>query len=118
MNIEYETTVRHYDHGGEAKHDITKISPCCNRMKNLLSSNRRVAVIESLCDHREEWHGDGFAGIPCLHFHDPYNDTNAVHVSFCPFCGVAITVAEVKRTNLHKKTTTRTVVEEIWEEQK
>lgn len=121
MKIEYETTVRHNNGPCGVSHKIVNMAACCGRMKKLLDINSKFIVVEPVRYHYEEYRGDGNLAVACFDFVEvSYDETDhyEIPISFCPFCGVAVTATEVKRTNLHKKTTTRTVTEEIWEERK
>lgn len=121
MKIEYETTVRHNNGPCGASHKIVNMAVCCGRMKKLLDTSNRFVVVDPVHQHYEEWIGDCNLAVVCLDFVDmSYGeiDHNEFPISFCPFCGVAVTATEVKRTNLYKKATTRTITEEVWEERK
>lgn len=121
MKIEYETTVRHDNGPCGVSHKIVNMVACCGRMKKLLDASSNFIVVEPVYFHYEEYRGDGSLAVACFDFVEvSYDETchNEFPISFCPFCGSPVTATEVKRTNLHKNTTTRIIIEDVWEERK
>lgn len=93
MLIHYKTRMK-----DEPEYVVDKTTSCCIPMGRLFPK----LELERLSEHHEKWYGDGDTAVLSLF-------DQRIH--YCPFCGRRITLVEIERVQLKKKTI------EVWEDE-